>query len=531
MFASLPRIPLLASALLVALAACGGNTNHGTGGGTSSSTSQGGAPSSSTSSSTSSGQSSTSSSTSGQSSSSTSTTSSSSTSTSSSTSSSGGLGTAFPFPKAIWGGGPTIAAPKVISVTFPGNTFAADLATFGAGVASSSYWSAVSADLTCGGASACVGPGPAGTAAVSPVAIGSSYADSVGPNGNTLQTYLKSVIAALPSSMAPQPDNLYVFYVPSTTTVTLDGSPGCTAFGGYHNVMNINGAPVYYAIVVDCNGRGSLDQEQALTFSSSHEIAEAASDPAVGGSGQPSGYALDESLQGSFPWITMGLGELGDLCVDMLGLDGDVTTEGGFTVQRIWSITDAATGTKDPCVPGNGQVYFNAFPTVSAVIVDVGKSQTFEIDALALGNEPTWTVAVEDATVLGQPDQYLSFSIQGGNNTSGVGAIAANSGDHIQATVTMLKDPASATNGFGWALGLVLSYAGLNPQASTRGHFWPFLVLTPALATQYGITMTESLGPHVVQRLARGARPRVGPRVDPRVSRSRFLDPLLPLFR
>jgi hypothetical protein len=196
-------------------------------------------------------------------------------------------------------------------------------------------------------------------------------------------------------------------------------------------------------------------------------------------------------------------------------------------VQRIWSVANAATGTMDPCVPSNGEVYFNGFPTVSAVIVEVGKSTTLEVDALALGNEPTWTLAVEDATVFGQPDQYLAFSIAGGNNVSGVSAVAANSGDRFQVTVDMLKDPATAPGSLGWGLGLIACYNGLDPQTATGGHFWPFLVLTSAEAASFGVTMTESVPWRVVDRLA----PRTRRHAHPTVPRSRFLDPLLPLLR
>ena len=437
--------------------------------------------------------------------------------------------TQFPFPHAVYGGGSVLAAPNVVTVTFAGNGFASDLASFGASIASSSYWSSVTSDLTCDGAIACIGPGPTGSAAVSSVAIGSSYADLVGPGGpgNTLQPFLQSVIQAFPSSQQPQANSLYVFYIPASTTITLDGSQGCASFGGYHNTMMVGATQVVYAVVLDCGTREQLSEEQAITFSASHEILEASSDAVITAAGPETGYSLDETVQGSYPWLTLGLSEIGDLCVDFLSLGEDVTTENTFSVQRIWSPANAATGTMDPCVPSNGEVYFNGFPTVSAVIVDVGKSTTFEVDALALGNEPTWTLAVEDATVLGQPDQYLSFTSAGGNNVNGVGAVAANSGDRFQVTVEMQKDPATAPGSLGWGLGLVACYDGLNPQAATRGHFWPFLVLTPAEASSLGVTMTESIPQHVVERLAARTRRHA----HPTVRRSRFLDPLVPLLR
>jgi hypothetical protein len=429
----------------------------------------------------------------------------------------------------VYGGGSVLAAPDVITVTFAGNSFASDLASFGAGIASSSYWTSVTSDLTCGGTNACVGPGPTGAASVSPLAIGSLYADAAGPGGqgNTLQPYLENVIHSLPSSQQPTANSLYVFYIPTSTTITLDGETGCTSFGGYHNTMMVGATQVIYAVVLDCGTRESLSEEQAITFAASHEILEASSDSVISASGPETGYAVDQTIQSSLPWLTLSMSELGDLCIDFLGLGEDITTEDGFSVQRIWSVANAAAGTMDPCVPSNGEVYFNAFPTVSAVIVDVGQSTTFEVDALALGSEPTWTVAVEDATILGQPDQYLAFAIAGGTTVNGVSSIAANSGDRFQVTVQMLKDPGMAPDSPGWGLGLVVNYNGLDPQASTSGHFWPFLVLTSAEATSFGITMTESVPRQVVERLARRAHART----HATVARSRFLDPLLPLLR
>ena len=203
----------------------------------------------------------------------TSASSSSSSSSSTGSSSSGTGATEFPFPHAVYGGGAVLSAPNVITVTFAGNGFASDLASFGASIASSSYWTSLTSDLTCGGTSACIGPGPTGSAAVSPVAIGSSYADLVGPGGpgNTLQPFLQSVIQALPSSQQPAANDLYVFYIPTSTTITLEGEQGCASFGGYHNTMMVGGTEVVYAVVLDCGTREQLSEEQAITFAASHE--------------------------------------------------------------------------------------------------------------------------------------------------------------------------------------------------------------------------------------------------------------------
>ena len=165
----------------------------------------------------------------------------------------------FPFPHAVYGGCPVLSAPNVITVTFAGNGFASDLESFGASIASSSYWTSVTSDLTCGGGSACIGPGPTGSAAVAPISIGSSYADSVGPGGqgNTLQPFLASVIQTLPQSQQPQANDLYIFYIPTSTTITLDGEQGCASFGGHHNSNGTSFSPSTHRIPSFPNSRAT----------------------------------------------------------------------------------------------------------------------------------------------------------------------------------------------------------------------------------------------------------------------------------
>jgi hypothetical protein len=398
----------------------------------------------------------------------------------------------FPFPSVIYGNAPLVTAPNVVTVTFAGDTLAAQLESFGSTITSSPYWTTVTAGL-CGSGSTCIGAGT-GVSTTVATAPGSSYADSSEGGATTpLQTYLQTLIAAFPASMQPTADTVYTFYFPASTTITLDGATSCEEFDGYHNSMTMGNQTVIYAIVPECPPeQGVLPTTEIAnaTVDASHEILEATTDGI--NSNTTGGYYLDFNQQSSLAWNDAGGGELGDLCVDLFGLGQDETMENGFTVQRIWSIANAASGTKDPCVPiPTGEIYYNAFPTVSAVIVDVGKSQTFEVDALATGSMASWTVAVADSTDQTGQTTYLSFSIAGGQTQKDVGYLQMSSGQTAQVTVTMLKDPSTAQGSEGWGDATVYSTNGTNPQTATSGHFWPFIVLTSAQAKMNGITMTE----------------------------------------
>jgi hypothetical protein len=426
-----------------------------------------------------------------------------------------------------FGTGPLITAPKLVTVTFPGDPMASQLDAFGGQVTGSTYWQTVTAGL-CGNGSTCIEAGT-GSSAQASAAPGASYVDYPGgtaPAGepaNTLQPYLQSLISALPSSQQPTAETLYVFYFPTSTAISLEGAMSCVGFGGYHNSMTMGGQHVMYAVVPECSPSDAgpqLTVLQETTFAASHEILEATTDAVIpSGQGEmPTGYYIDENLQSSYPWLYMGDGELADLCVDQLGFGQDETTDNGFAVQRIWSIANAAAGDVDPCVPSNGKVYFNAFPTVSAVIVsDVGASTTFEVDALALGAEPEWTVAVEDIT--GELDHssttYLSFAIAGGTTEQDVGVIAATSGTKLAVTVTMLADPSKLADSPGWAQALVLSLNGTNPGAATSGNYWPFIVLTQEQANNYGISMMERIPSHVLARMHERTRAAFSGQISP----------------
>ena len=245
----------------------------------------------------------------------------------------------------------------------------------------------------------------------------------------------------------------------------------------------MNGQRVVYAVVPECDPAAQTPPAtllQALTSTASHEIIEAATNP---GGGAGIGFYLDGTAQRTRGWADILGGEVADLCVDAFALGQGHTTEGPYTVTRVWSIPNATAG-RNPCVPvPAGEVYFDAVPSANAVLLDVGQSKTLDVIAMADGPIAGWTVTAEDWT--DPATRYLSFAIAGAQATDAGPALSVKNGDKLSLTVTLLADPVASLAGEADAV--LVSTDGTGA-AITRAHFWPFVVLTPAAAADAGVT-------------------------------------------
>jgi hypothetical protein len=401
-----------------------------------------------------------------------------------------------PLPQLPYANGVLLTSPKLVTVTFEGEQMQTDLAAFGQSVASSSWWDTVRAGY-CNGSGTCIGDGPPGSFVQLSYFPQSQYVDSTQGGPSSLQQWLAGEIA---NSHLPTPDaqTLYVIYFPKTTRITLDGQVSCSnsggGFGGYHFAIPIGLQTVAYAVVMECDPEVPIEPYVAkdtllgaTTLIASHEIAESATDMIVG-----TGYVLDNTDPNNWPWIYgTGGGEAGDLCVDQLGLNEDHTLSGLYTVQRIWSNTQAAQGV-DPCVPAPPEdVYFNASPSRSLFELDVGQSVTFEVDAFSSGAMPNWELNTFDAS----PDfetnpqgatlaPYLSFAIAGGFETDAGPQVTVNNGSKVQVTMTLLRDPGTLL--YQMATGWLVSWSFAGPNVN-GGHVWPVAVVTPGAAADAGI--------------------------------------------
>ncbi|MGO8994481.1 MAG: hypothetical protein ACLQVI_14275 [Polyangiaceae bacterium] len=418
----------------------------------------------------------------------------------------GSVSTQYPAPHPAWptevyqgsGGQPgpsgLLLTPDVLTITFNSDTLATSLNSFGAQatVSTNAYWQTVRAGYCeTPSTTACVGNGTAGTSKALTETLAASYTDSAQGGASTLQTFIQGLIAA--DKITVGTNTLPVFYFPQTVSITLDGAPSCAngGFGGYHNSMTTTAGgstTIPYAIVMECVSPAGQTPTtlQETTIAASHEIVEAATDPY-----NFTGYYLNltENDPAPLAWNDVGFGEVGDNCVDFLGLNQDEYTEDGFTVQRIWNNAAAAAG-GDPCVPARPatQPYFNVAVEQWLVTEAVGATTVFDADAFSnMAVSGGWNVVGYDLNAQSATDlnPYLTIAINGVTQTAG--SVTINNGQKAQIAVTLNQDPgALVASAFG-AVGLLLSYQGTSLQTMTAGAVWPFIVQSPADATDSGL--------------------------------------------
>jgi hypothetical protein len=341
-----------------------------------------------------------------------------------------------PLPQVDFNGGGVMAAVKVVTVTFDGDSLRQTLESFGDTIAESSWWTAVSAGYCSpSGSTNCIGKGSTSVHVHLSAQPAASYDDSSQGGSSGMTQFLAAHVAdgSLP---APDANTLYVLYFPDTTTITLDGTQSCAVggFSGYHKSAAVTppgGSQVsaVYAVVPRCTLEGKT-LDEAVTFSASHEIIEAATDPFV--TDNAVGYYLMDPA-----WNLLG-GEVADLCLDLAGEGLDTTTENGFTVQRSWS-NESARASHNPCVPiPQGEVYFNLAPELAPsgqssayVQLAVGESATFDAMAFSDGPIDNWTLKGIDFAALSGGTASLSFAFD---------TTVANNGTKVKVTVTLNKD-------------------------------------------------------------------------------------------
>ncbi|HEY2515970.1 MAG TPA: hypothetical protein VGI39_34100 [Polyangiaceae bacterium] len=133
---------------------------------------------------------------------------------------------------------------------------------------------------------------------------------------------------------APNNNRLYMVHFPPGTTITdSGGSASCVVFCAYHGTYVRNGQDVYYGIIPDLgsggcqSGCGGSTVVNNTTSVSSHEFAEAITDPAVG---------LATTYGPPLGWYNRSKGEIGDICN---GQQTTTTLSDGktYTVQKLFS--------------------------------------------------------------------------------------------------------------------------------------------------------------------------------------------------
>jgi hypothetical protein len=274
-------------------------------------------------------------------------------------------------------GGPILASPEIVTVTWSGDPIATDLEAFDAWWAPSATWKAIMAEWGVG----------AGTY------VASARLTSAAPatlSDDDLHVLLQSLFDAgtLP---APNGHRLYMIYPPAGTVVTSFGAIGCEAFQAYHSALDVTAsdagpaAKAIYAVTPRCADTSGFSALDFVTWGSSHEAMEAASDPIAA---QPAWRIDTQSLATPEP------GENADLCA------GQPVKIEGHMITRNWSNVAAKAGER-PCVPAPPGPMFGLFADPGEVTVKPGSKTTVTLRAYSAAAYPSFAVGVfaADATL------------------------------------------------------------------------------------------------------------------------------------
>lgn len=281
----------------------------------------------------------------------------------------------------LWAGtGRIIAAPRVIPIFFKNDALQNSLMTFLQSYMSSSASWQVLSDYG-------VGRGTVGSAVVLNNTLPATLTDS---------DVTDLIVSGVQAGTLPAPDAsiIYLFYFPASTTITRGSDASCREFQGYHNAVTFpDTSKAAYALVPRCGPQLAL-----LTIATSHELAEAATDPLI--------VAYNEMNDPYDLWgFNLNGSEVGDLCENLSDLA--VIESGIGAVSRLWS-NSAAAAFKNPCRPAPASSDIFAVPVLSAlrpvqingrlhnvevVQIPAGHTRSVEVHLLSqLNPSPTWTV-------------------------------------------------------------------------------------------------------------------------------------------
>jgi hypothetical protein len=327
-----------------------------------------------------------------------------------------------PLPQIPDQGGPILANPNLVTITYPGFTLDSDVSAFGDFVVTSSW-------LTTAGAEYGIGAGTHTHVVLTDTAPTSlSTSDTA--------AYLSQQIASgtLPGGVQTQPTNtLYmIFYPPSTSITDMNTAAQCAQSAGTtYKVGAIDhdgttgGQRFAYAIVSTCPDEGSL----GVDWTAAELLMTAATDPYR--TADPA-YLLS-SNDPWFPWDD----QLGYLCDFM-----PPVLEAGYSLPPVWSNTGVRAGTW-PCVPAQPGPYFNVSvaPNVTQTIA-AGQSitipvtgwstaavQDWTVTAATEGNgfTPTATLATSANTMNNGGATMLSIGVPAGTPSGSLGAVRLHS--------------------------------------------------------------------------------------------------------
>jgi hypothetical protein len=377
-------------------------------------------------------------------------------------------------PQVVSNGGPTLAAPVIVTVTWSSDPDGATYEAFDDALGSSPYWHAINSEY---------GVGPATSGAPNHVHV------TTPPPSSLADLDLDAmVIQNVGSSWPADTDNtIYAIYMPPGTTLAFGGpldaggQDACqSSVGGYHTETQ---AGVVYAVMPHCPGFQAQDME----YTASHELNEAATDPHPSKHPAYLGFDRDHLAMDIYDEFR---DELGDAC-ENTQTAADTTDLPPYVVQRQWSNASASAG-RDWCLPSaDGFMYGATFlpaTKLDMLTVDLSplgnrregivQTRGFKV---AQGQSVSFPIGLYSDRALGAP---FSIEVQGG---TGERILRDQQGNPVyNGTATATLDRTSGVNGdianvtvtptAYNAMGFVLLYVRAVYPGAQQLHYLPFLV-------------------------------------------------------
>ena len=342
---------------------------------------------------------------------------------------------------------------KLVAVVSSGDPLASDFFAFTDALAASQWWKTVTSEYGVGTVSA--------TAHVTGPAITTS------PDDAAMDSYVQQAISGMPSA-APNGKTLYMLFLPPGIAGIDPQSglnTGCQFYAGYHVPYGTGGDS--RGVVQRCPLQpGGPTELQDATITASHEIIEAATDPASG-TGWNMGDPSAPQPWTHSPWIAGLQGEVGDLCT------GTEWTEGSYTYQRVWS-NAAAAGGGDPCKPAYvGLPYYNTSAAQGWYTIAAGGTVDIQLTGFSTATTTDWSVYM---TVLSSSASGFDGTILSPTTVSQQGTTFEMTNNGRTSTLKA-SAPAGAPSG-SWAVYGIESV----PQAGVAGdpqHLWTVGVHVP----------------------------------------------------
>ena len=301
-------------------------------------------------------------------------------------------------PQVLSAGGPVLVKPEIVPIFFAGDDLQPQIESFLHALPQSPYWTATTSEYGIG------------TPEIEPTIV---TTDPPPTTDDDLQAWLEDHLAGpVPAQgwIAPDPNTLYIVFLPAGVTLTAGMDTSCKTFGGYHDETAQSG--IVYALVPRCPTQGEPIDE--VTPPTSHELIEAVTDPRP--ETAPGFVTVDAP---NLVWEYTPGAEVGDMCEYIAAARQRLV--GNFAVQRTWSNKSAAAG-HDPCVPVLDQPYVAAAPILDDVVlagtktkgiqIANGASVSFDVKLISDRPADAWTIKIADvASIIQQGPAELDCTL------------------------------------------------------------------------------------------------------------------------